>query len=395
LKPIYPGGTIGIIGGGQLARMIALEARRMGYRIAVLDPNPEGSAAQVSDIAFKGAFGNARAAHEMAAHCDVITIDSEHVPADLLEELEDKLPVRPSSRVLRTVQDRLVQRQFLDEIGVAQPLYASVSSEGELQAAAQQMEFPAVLKTRREGYDGKGQARVHSADALEQAWQVLGCLPATLEKFINYDREVSAILARAQDGDIRFYDVAENDHRRHILHTTRAPAPMSDALRESVQAIGAKVANELDHVGMLAVELFATGESELLVNEIAPRTHNSGHYTFGACATSQFEQHVRAICGLPLGDPTLLRPSVMLNLLGDTWKGGEPSFESVHAQPGARLHLYGKTDALPGRKMGHVLVLDDSLEKATAIAKELADEYDPPVRSDSSRSDSSRSDSSD
>jgi len=378
VSPIYPGGTIGIIGGGQLARMIALEARRMGYRIAVLDPNPQGSAARVADVVFTGAFGDAQAAHEMAAQCDVITIDSEHVPADLLQDLEATVPVRPSSNVLRIVQDRLSQRRFLEEHDIAQPPFGSITEEGDIEVAAARVDFPAVIKTRREGYDGKGQVRVDSAEALLSGWEQLGRQPVTLESFIHYNREISAVLARGLDGAIRFYAVAENDHRRHILHTSRAPAPISDSLREKAESIGARVANALEHVGMLAVELFSTGEEELLVNEIAPRTHNSGHYTFGSCVTSQFEQHVRAICGLPLGDPTLLRPTVMLNLLGDSWRNGrQPNFEQVLAHPGARLHLYDKGKASPGRKMGHVLILDETLEGATEIATALARDLAP------------------
>jgi len=377
MSPVNPGGTVGIIGGGQLARMIALEARRMGYRIAVLDPDAQGSAARVADVSFVGAFGDRQAAHEMAKQCDVITIDSEHVPADLLQELEAIVPVRPSSKVLRVVQDRLSQRHFLDEHKIAQPPFANITEESDIEAAAAKVGFPAVLKTRREGYDGKGQARVQSAEELLQAWDSLNRLPATLEKFIDYHSEISAILARGLHGDICFYAVAENDHRRHILHTSRAPAPISDALRQQAEAIGAQVANALDHVGMLAVELFLTRDDELLVNEIAPRTHNSGHYTFGSCVTSQFEQHVRAICGLPLGDPTLMRPTVMLNLLGDAWQDGPPNFEKVFAHPGARLHLYGKGEASSGRKMGHVLVLDETLEGATEIATALSNDFDP------------------
>ena len=376
MKAILPGATVGIIGGGQLARMMAFEARRMGYRIAVLDPDDRGSAAQVSDRAVQGKFSDVRAARSLAEGSDVVTIDSEHVPADLLEELESLTEVRPGAAVLRTVQDRLTQRRFLEKCGLPQPRYAAVSCAEDLPVAAEAVGFPAVLKARREGYDGKGQARAGSLEELAAGWRALGERPATLEAFVDFEKEISAILARGVDGELRFYPVAENRHRNHILHITNVPAAISPEVREQAEQLGARVANELGHVGMLALELFVTRDDELLVNEIAPRTHNSGHYTFGACATSQFEQHVRAVCGLPLGDCSLDRPAVMLNLLGDLWRDGEPAWGAVLRHPGAQLHLYGKGEARAGRKMGHVLVTDESLDRAQAIAESIAAELE-------------------
>jgi len=367
---------IGIIGGGQLARMIALEARRMGYRTAVLDPDAHGPAAQVTDRHIEGEMSDVAAARALAECCDVLTIDSEHVPADLLQQLEPLTEVRPGAAVLRTVQDRLEQRRFLEAHGLPQPRYASVSCASDLAVAARTVGFPAVLKTRREGYDGKGQARVSSLAELSTAWDALDQRPSTLEAFVEFDKEISAILARGVDGEIGFYPVAENRHRRHILHTSHAPAAISPAVDSQARELGARVASELGHVGMLAVELFLTDQDEILVNEIAPRTHNSGHYTFGACATSQFEQHVRAICGLPLGDTSILRPAVMLNLLGDLWADGEPALGELLEVPGARLHLYGKRRASPGRKMGHVVVIDDEIDRAGAIAESIVSRFE-------------------
>lgn len=376
MSVIQPGSTIGIIGGGQLARMIALEARRMGYRIAVLDPDGEGSAAQVSDLHVPGDLDDLSAARKLAACADVVTIDTEHVPADLLAALESVVSVRPGANVLRVVQDRLRQREFLAAHDLPQPRFASIACAEDIATAAATVGFPAVLKTRHEGYDGKGQARVGSASELEAAWRALGRPLATLEAFVSFTREISVILARGVDGRIRFYPIAENRHRDHILHTSLAPAECNAQQIARAESIGARIATALGHVGMMAVELFETAEGGLLVNEIAPRTHNSGHYTFGACATSQFEQHVRAICGLPLGDPTLLQPAVMLNLLGDLWRDGEPDWDGLLADPRARLHVYGKNRAMPGRKMGHVLALDatraGAWEAIAAIERRLA-----------------------
>ncbi len=369
---VFPGGTIGVLGGGQLGRMLAFEARRMGYRVAVLDPEPESPAAQVADVHVRGAFDDLEAAEQLARCSDVITLDTEHVPFALLERLEALKPVRPSPRVLRIIQDRLEQRRFLDGQRAPQARYAPVWDRESLHAAADAVGLPAVLKTRRAGYDGKGQARLTRSDRLVDAWQAVGQAPAILESFVDFEREISVLLARDVDGNVRFHPIAENVHRHHVLRTSRVPARVSEALASEAQALGARLASALDHVGMMAIELFVTREGRLLVNELAPRTHNSGHYSFGACATSQFEQHLRAVCGLPLGDTSLLRPAVMLNLLGDLWSAGPPSFGSVLAHPTAHLHLYGKRRASPGRKMGHVLILDDDVERASALAETIA-----------------------
>ncbi len=352
--------------------MLALEARRMDYRIAVLDPDPEGPAGQVADISIRGEFDDVAAAETLAGHSDVITLDTEHIPAALLERIETLKPVRPSANVLRIVQDRLEQRRFLEALGAPQVRFAPASDEASLRVAAEVVGFPSVLKTRRGGYDGKGQARVDQADALVEAWRAVGERPAVMESFADFEREVSVLLARGLDGSVRFHPIAENTHRSHILHTSRVPARIPAELVPRAEELGERIASALGHVGMMAIELFVTREGALLVNEIAPRTHNSGHYSFGACATSQFEQHVRAICGLPLGDPSLLRPALMLNLLGDLWAGGPPCWSSVLSHPAARLHLYGKRRASPGRKMGHILVLGEDAGHNAVIAEAIA-----------------------
>lgn len=363
-----PGSTIGVLGGGQLGRMLAVTARQMGYRIVVLDPSPRCPTAQVSDGFVVGALDDLDSARHLARQVDVITLDTEHVPSEILADLETIAPVRPAASVLRTIQDRMVQKQFLDRIGLAQAPWADAA---DLDAALAIVGRPAILKVRRAGYDGKGQVRIDpDADAHALIARLRG-EPAVVEQVIPFTREVSVILARGLTGEIRTFPIAENVHRRHILHTTRAPAPMSEAQRASAEKIAVTIAEALGTIGVMAVELFELADGRLLVNEIAPRTHNSGHYTYGACATSQFEQHLRAICGLPLGDPRPLSGAVMVNLIGDLWSGGPPQWQHVLARPEARLHLYSKDMAAPGRKMGHVLLLDDDTDRALAVAESM------------------------
>lgn len=367
---IVPGATIGVLGGGQLGRMLALAARRMGYRIVVLDPSERCPTAQVADGVVVGALDDVAAARRLAEQVDVITLDTEHVPADLLDELERIVPVRPGASVLRTINDRQIQKQFLDRIALPQAKWAPATTAAELDAGLATVGRPAIVKVRRAGYDGKGQVRIDGGDARAQHAR-LGGAPAVVEEVVPFAREISVILARGVTGELRTYPIAENVHRRHILHTTRAPAPMSPELKQRAEAIAVTVAEALGHVGVIAVELFELPDGKLLVNEVAPRTHNSGHYTYGACATSQFEQHVRAICGLPLGDPRPLTGAVMVNLIGDLWADGPPPWQAVLARPEARLHLYGKDTPAPGRKMGHVLLLDDDTDRALATAEQL------------------------
>lgn len=355
--PFLPGATIGFLGGGQLSRMMALEARRMGYGIAVLDPDPKGPAGQLADFCVEGEFDDLEGAKALAVRSDVVTLDTEHVPAEILQELEAICPVRPGAAVFRIVQDRAEQRRFLDGIGVPHTAHAEVGGLDDLNAAIASLGTPCVLKTRRSGYDGKGQVKITKVEEAAAAWGSIDQLPAVLEAFVDFEKEVSVLLARDVEGNCRFYPVAENVHRDHILYSTQVPARIAPELVAEAEQIGESIASALDHVGMMAVELFVTRDGRLLVNEIAPRTHNSGHYTFGPCVTSQFAQHVRAICGLPLGDTSLLQPVVMLNLLGDLWADGDPDWSPILSLPMVHLHLYGKREARPGRKMGHVLVL--------------------------------------
>jgi 5-(carboxyamino)imidazole ribonucleotide synthase len=390
--PFGPGATVGVLGGGQLGRMMAIAARQMGLRIVVLDPSPRCPTAQFADGIVVGALDDVEAATHLAKQCDVITLDTEHVPADVLDAIHLVTPVRPGPTVLRTIQDRLVQKTFLDRIEMPQTAWASVETLDELDAALGQLGRPAILKVRRAGYDGKGQVRIDpGTDARALASRLKpksavsrdgfepssGLEPCVLESLVPFTREVSVILARGLDGAVAVYPIAENVHRKHVLHTTRAPAPMPDAQRDEAIRIAVAIAQELDCVGVMAVEMFELADGRLLVNEIAPRTHNSGHYTYGACVTSQFEQHIRAVAGLPLGDPSATTGAVMVNLIGDLWSAGPPAWQHVLARPEAKLHLYGKDAPAPGRKMGHVTLLDRDTDRALATAEALIEALTP------------------
>jgi len=371
VSAILPGETIGILGGGQLGRMLGLEARRLGYRVAVLSES-DGPASQVADVHVRSALNDLRALRTLAACSHVLTFETEHLQTDVLEDLEGDIPLRPSPAGLRQIQDRLTQRRFLAALGLPQARFASLSGPEDFCEAVRTVGVPSVLKTRRDGYDGRGQVRIAEAARVVGAWEALGRRPAVLEEFIDFEKEISVLLARTLEGEVRFFPIAENVHRAHVLHLTRVPAAIPPAAAAEAERIGAAIAAALQHVGVMTVELFLMRDGSLRVNEVALRVHNSGHYSFGACATSQFEQHVRAVCGLPLGDTSLLTPAVMLNLFGDLWTDGTPDWRAVLSRPRASLHLYGKRDAAPGRKMGHVLVVADSVEAASDLADGIA-----------------------
>lgn len=369
--PLLPGATVGVLGGGQLGRMMAIAARRMGYRVCVLDRDARCPAGQFADDVIVGTLDDFESARCVAERSAVVTLDTEHVPAEILAAIDEIAPVRPGPRVLATIQDRAVQKRFLDGLGLPQAGWAPFADDRELAAAVSDLGGAAIIKARRSGYDGKGQARVEPGADAAAAWQRIGRPEATVEAVVPFVREISVVLARGLTGEVAIYPIAENVHRRHILHTTRAPAPMTAAGQVEAERIATTIAAALDHVGVMAVELFELADGRLLVNEIAPRTHNTGHYTYGACATSQFEQHVRAVCGLPLGAPRQLTGAVMLNLIGDLWAEREPPWQRVLTRPEARLHLYGKLTPARGRKMGHVLLLDDDTDRALATAEAL------------------------
>jgi 5-(carboxyamino)imidazole ribonucleotide synthase len=382
--PLLPGSAIGVIGGGQLGRMLALEARRMGYRCVVLDPDPGGPAGQVADEVVAAPLGDADAMLEFARRVDVVTLEWENADLDAVRAIERIVPVRPGSGVLRVAQHRLREKHAARDAGLRTAEFAPVGSRDELRSAVERIGAPAVLKTCSGGYDGRGQARIASADEAElnAAWASLGAgeVDLILEGWVSYEREVSVIIARGTDGAAVPFPVAENVHRDGILDLTLVPARVSDAVAARAREVATRLAEHLGVVGLLAVEMFATSRGDVLVNEIAPRPHNSGHYTWEACAVSQFEQQLRAVCGLPLDPARLLSPAAMANLLGQHagTGAGRGGVAEALAAPDVALHLYGKAEARPGRKMGHITALAASADEAARVAVAARDALGAP-----------------
>lgn len=364
--PILPGATIGVLGSGQLGRMFAIAARRMGYRVFTYSPDNDTPTGQVADREFQASYDDLDAVQDFARQVSVVTFEFENVPAQTAEAAASATLVRPAGSVLHTTQHRLREKTFLSTSGFPVTPFAIIRSAEELQAAGARLGFPAVLKTAGWGYDGKGQVKIASADQATAAWRSLETQEAVLEAFVDFECEVSVVAARGVDGAFANYDVIANDHSQHILDVSSAPAPISPQLAQEAVEIARGILEALDVVGVLCVEFFLTRSGKLLVNELAPRPHNSGHLTFDACVTSQFEQQLRAICGLPLGATDLLRPAAMANLLGDLWQNGEPDWAAACAFPEVKLHLYGKLSARPGRKMGHLTALADTRDEALA-----------------------------
>ncbi|MET0968028.1 MAG: 5-(carboxyamino)imidazole ribonucleotide synthase [Tardiphaga sp.] len=354
VKVLRPGDTIGIIGGGQLGRMLALAAARLGLRCQVFSPDPDSPAFDVVKDATCAEYADVEALELFAGDCDVITYEFENVPAATALILDARRPVLPAQAILRTTQDRLAEKDFVRSLGIATAGYAGVASADELRAAVKTIGLPAVIKTRRFGYDGKGQAIIRAGDDLEQVWTDLATNAAILEAFVPFEREISVIAARGSDGQVVCFDVTENEHRDHILKFSYAPARIAPPLAAQARAIAEKIAGVLDYVGVLAVELFVVpgdGGPTLVVNEIAPRVHNSGHWTLDGASVSQFEQHIRAIAGWPLAQPVRHGEVTMTNLIGDDVL----DYAKWLTEPGATVHLYGKGAPKPGRKMGHVV----------------------------------------
>ncbi len=368
--PILPGATLGVLGSGQLGRMFAIAARRMGYRVHTLSPDYDTPTGQVADREVQAAYDDLDAVREFARGVDVVTFEFENVSAAAAEAAAALTPVRPSGSVLHTCQHRLREKLFLSGAGFPVAPFAVVRSALELTAALDTVGLPAVLKTAGWGYDGKGQVKLAHGSEAAAAWASLRTSEAVLEAWIDFEREVSVVAARGLDGSYADYGLIENRHKNHILDLSIAPAGLPPQVAREAAEIARGVLATLDVVGVLCVELFWTRDGRLLVNELAPRPHNSGHLTFDAAVTSQFEQQLRAICGLPLGATDLLRPAAMANLLGDLWQGGEPDWVAACRSPAVKLHLYGKATPRPGRKMGHLTALADTpaaaLEQVTA-----------------------------
>jgi 5-(carboxyamino)imidazole ribonucleotide synthase len=361
---IPPGSTIGVLGSGQLGRMFAIAARRMGYRVHTLSPDYDTPTGQVADREVQAAYDDLDAVHDFARGVDVVTFEFENVSAAATEAAAEHAPVRPAGAVLHTTQNRLREKGFLAGAGFPVTPFRPVRSLDELRAALAALGAPAVLKTAGWGYDGKGQVKIAAPAEAPAAWEKLDRQESVLEAFVDFEREVSVVAARGLDGSFAHFGVIENRHRRHVLDVSIAPAAVSPAIETAAVEIARGILDGLEVVGVLCVEMFLTRDGRLLVNELAPRPHNSGHLTFDACLTSQFEQQLRAICGLALGSTELLRPAAMANLLGDLWAHGEPDWAAACRFPDVKLHLYGKAAARPGRKMGHLTALAESGEAA-------------------------------
>jgi 5-(carboxyamino)imidazole ribonucleotide synthase len=357
MKAILPGATLGVLGSGQLGRMFAIAARRMGYRVHTFSPDSDTPTGQVSDKEYEHAYDDLDAVREFARGVSVVTFEFENVPSAAVEAAAAFAPVRPSGAVLHTTQHRLREKTFLSSRGFPVAPFRHVRSLEDLSAALAEVGLPAVLKTAGFGYDGKGQTRIDAVEDASTAFEALRGQEGVLEAFVDFEREVSVVGARGRGGEFAHYGVVENTHSRHILDLSVAPAAVEERVEREAVGIARAVLEELDVVGVTCVEFFLTRSGRLLVNELAPRPHNSGHFTFDACVTSQFEQQLRAVCDLPLGSTELLRPAAMANLLGDLWQEGEPLWQAAAAFPNVKLHLYGKTEARRGRKMGHLTAL--------------------------------------
>jgi len=366
IPPILPGSAVGVLGSGQLGRMFAIAARRMGYRVHTYSPEFDTPTGQVADIEVQAPYEDLDKVRRFAHGVQVVTFEFENVPAATAQAAAEHALVRPAGMVLHTTQHRIREKAFLTGAGLPLTPYRVVESADDLTRAVADLGCPAILKTADFGYDGKGQVRINSASEADSAWTSIGRATAVLEAFINFERECSVVAARGADGSFVDYGVVDNAHRNRILDVTMAPAPVSEKTTGQAREIARVVLEALDVVGVLCVEFFVQPDGGLLINELAPRPHNSGHFTFDACVTSQFEQQLRAVCGLPLGATDLLRPAAMANLLGDLWSSGEPDWAAACALPNVKLHLYGKLAPRPGRKMGHLTALAATPQEARA-----------------------------
>jgi len=367
-KKILPPAMLGMLGGGQLGRFFVIAAHEMGYRVTVLDPDRNSPAGKIADVHLCAAYGDATALEEMAQTCEAITTEFENVPAATLDFLAKSRVVRPAAASVAVAQHRVLEKNFIRDAGLPVAPYHVIESADHIQAVPADF-YPAILKVARFGYDGKGQARVKTSAEALAAFDKFHGETCVLEKMLQLDYEVSVVLARDAQGNVAAFPTAENSHLNGILDVSIVPARGDEAVREQAQVLAAQVAEKLDYVGVLGVEFFVCN-GELLVNEMAPRPHNSGHYTIDACVTDQFEQQVRVLTGLDLGDARLHSSAVMVNILGDVWQAGEPAWDQVFAVPALKMHLYGKHEPRAGRKMGHFTVL--AQDRDTALSQALA-----------------------
>ena len=365
---ILPGATIGVLGSGQLGRMLALEARRMGYRVHTLSPATDTPTGQVADLEVNADYDDIDAIRAFARGVDVMTFEFENVSTDAADAAAEIVPVRPSGSALHITQQRAREKGFLADRGYPVTPFAKAQSLDELAIALGAVGLPAIVKTAAFGYDGKGQHRIDRIEDADRVFGLIGHQEAIVERVVDFTHEISVIAVRGLDGEFAHYGAVENVHRNHILDLTVSPARVPESIAGEAVHLAHRVLDDLGYVGVLCVECFVTRDGRVLVNEIAPRPHNSGHFTIDACVTSQFEQQVRAICGLSLGDTAQIKPAAMVNLLGDLWVDGEPDWAAALAVPDVKLHLYGKGEARVGRKMGHITALGDTVEEAAAKA---------------------------
>ena len=367
---IPPGATLGVLGGGQLGRMFAIAARRLGYRIHIFCPEADSPAAPVADRTFVAPYEDLDPVRAFARTVDVVTFEFENVPSATSDACSEVVPVRPAGRVLHITQQRLREKGFLRDHGFPVTPFRAIHSLEDLVSATRELGLPGVLKTASFGYDGKGQRTLRSATELSEAFTGLGGTEGIYEAFVDFAQEVSVVGARTVEGQFAAFPVFENVHAHHILDVTVSPARLTPELEAAARELSRGILEALDVVGLLTVELFVTRDGRLIVNELAPRTHNSGHLTLDACVTCQFEQQVRAVCGLPLGSTELKQPAAMANLLGDVWNGGPPRWDQALSNPRLKLHLYGKASPRPGRKMGHITATADSPEAAIEAVRQ-------------------------
>ena len=367
---IPPGATLGVLGGGQLGRMFAIAARRLGYRIHIFCPEADSPAAPVADRTFVAPYEDLDPVRAFARTVDVVTFEFENVPSATSDACSEVVPVRPAGRVLHITQQRLREKGFLRDHGFPVTPFRAIHSLEDLISATRELGLPGVLKTASFGYDGKGQRTLRSATELSEAFTGLGGTEGIYEAFVDFAQEVSVVGARTVEGQFAAFPVFENVHAHHILDVTVSPARITPELEAAARELSRGILEALDVVGLLTVELFVTRDGRLIVNELAPRTHNSGHLTLDACVTCQFEQQVRAVCGLPLGSTELKQPAAMANLLGDVWNGGPPRWDQALSNPRLKLHLYGKASPRPGRKMGHITATANSAEAAIEAVRQ-------------------------
>ncbi len=367
-KIIFPNSTIGVFGSGQLGRMFAIEARKMGYRVHTFSPECDTPTGQIADIETAAAYDDLYEVRTFAQSVDVVTFEFENVPSNTVEAASEFVETFPKGEILHTTQNRLREKTFLSNNRFPVTPFRHITTIEELRTAVDVLGTPCVLKTAGFGYDGKGQSKIKSPADIETAFDALCGSESVLEAFVDFEKEISVVCARGQDGDFAHFGVFENKHADHILDVSFAPAAIGQSVFEQAVEIARSVAETLDYVGTLCVEFFLTKDEKLLINELAPRPHNSGHLTFDACVTSQFEQQLRAVCGLPLGSTEYLRPAAMVNLLGEVWQNGEPNWTAALDRPNVKLHLYGKAEPRAGRKMGHITALADTAEEAVKCA---------------------------